>query len=81
VAATNGGGHLADAFVLLDEVRRGWPALRVDPPEPLAFTLGNGSDQLAVSFADVERLVRPPAARAGAGPRRRPLRPRPDVRG
>jgi hypothetical protein len=60
VAATNGGGHLADAVTLLGEVQGTRPALLVTTPEPLGFTLENGAAQLAVGFADVERLVRPP---------------------
>jgi SAM-dependent methyltransferase len=58
VAATNGGGHLADAVTLLGEVQGAWPALRVATPEPLGFTLENGAAQLAVSFAGVECLSR-----------------------
>lgn len=57
VAATNGGGHLAGAVALLGEAQAAWPALRTTTPEPLGFTLENGAAQLAVGFADVERLA------------------------
>ena len=56
VAATNGGDHLAEIAVLLDELAAAWPGVRVDRPHRLSFTLENGASILAEAFAAVARF-------------------------
>lgn len=58
VAATNGDAHLHELAELLDDVRGTLPAVRVDRPHRLTFSLENGAATLAAAFDHVARHER-----------------------